>query len=203
MREVERDGQLPLPGDQDVRQVASRASLILAHDLEVLVTYQRGEGADQEERRQEGEVEREDPERAARVEVAQVAGRPLGVEQDARDEEAGEGEEEIDPHPAGAHPLDHQRRDGILRRRDCRRVARDDEEDGETPQGVEPGDVHRERPGVPDGPFSRPTRGALPAPPRPTGTARRGATMTSDCGVTRGTMRYDKGERLAPDRAGT
>ena len=92
---------------------------------------------DEEENREHPVVEREDAQRPSHVEVAEVAGPPLGVDQQSRDEEAREDEEQID----APDPVVGQFRDGPAGRRVRGSVAdevdAEDHENGHAAYAVE------------------------------------------------------------------
>ncbi len=100
-----------------------------------------GIGGAEEDEEQREEVEGEDAEGAAGVEVAGPVGLAEGVPEDAGDEESGEGEEEGDAGPAGFEDVGNEANDGVVRAVSASVVVEQDEEDGEAADAVEGGDV--------------------------------------------------------------
>ena len=97
----------------------------------------RAGGAEEEDEGERGEVEREDPQRAAGVEDAEAAGgRNAGIEQDAGDQEAGEDEEHVHPDEAAEQ---HPAPPGVLGHHVARieEMAEHHPEDGQPAEAIE------------------------------------------------------------------
>ncbi len=85
-----------------IAEVKPQPSLLLGNLFQSRVGARREQRQDDEEDDQGAVVEREDAQDAAGVEVPQPAGRPLGVIEDAGDQESGQDEEEVHAAPSRA-----------------------------------------------------------------------------------------------------
>src|ERR1035437_8094618 len=97
-------------------------------------------GKDQEEECEEGVVNGEDAERPAGVEVAEVGGLAPRVQKDARDEEPGKHEEEVNAGPAGSGDPGEEAAVSGLAEGPGREVMEADAEDRESAQAIEGGE---------------------------------------------------------------
>ena len=96
------------------------------------------------ERNDDQVVEREDAQRAPRVEAGEVAFAAARVDQDAGDQESGEHEEQIDARPADIGPL----REDLVNRRHWLQneiVMEQNEEDSDAAEAIERGRVSEQR----------------------------------------------------------
>ena len=100
---------------------------------------ERGEGEKDEE---DAVIEGKNADGAAGVEGAEEGGRVHGTEEDAGDEEAGEGEEKVNADPGGVADLGEEIEDtGAGGEVGPHEVIDENEEDGEAAEAVESGDV--------------------------------------------------------------
>ena len=124
-------------GDREVGQVQPVRPLLARRAGARQQVERRGKRRQHHQRQEDDQVvEREDAQRAPRIEAGEVAVAAARVDQDAGDQEAGEDEEEIHARPADEGGLG-ERAIGGGRRRQDREVMEQHQEDGDAAQAIE------------------------------------------------------------------
>ena len=131
------EGPLPVPGDVDVDGVEPRPRLPVDQVVKRGSPQQRDKRGHEEDERQHAIVEREDAEEAPHVKVAAIVRFVMGIVENARDQETGQDEEQLNAVGPVIGHADDGAFDPVARRHIGDEVEQQDHQDRQAPHPVQ------------------------------------------------------------------